>query len=283
MRWAIFILFICVFAGTTAGYLVGSNLSDKRGVGTILANTQVARVGDNKFALNYVCHDQVLVSFDVDSDKLLSRSLSPKEFVEFLLKNKNYSDSNYKRVYDSIITFTMGGGAIKFARPLVTTLKSKENTKYTVPGMIGALSGFYLGFELATRVLPPCEDPGVVSLVQDPNIWVLLKQSIASQFVLQEMLLSVVQLDTKRKGFEEAIMDVTNKKVTSQTFAKLFEISAYTPPTNEPDPWYSAERVLTIYVPVGILIVGAGFAAFLIAQQLQKQAARRAARRKNAQ
>jgi hypothetical protein len=272
MRLAIIVVIISVIAGTTIGYLVGSNLPTNREASVILANTRLERIRDDKFVMNYVCNGRVLASFDVDTDALVSTRLAAKEIDDFATQSANRS--RYQRIYDVVIGALTGGGALKWGRPLVTTLKAKDNAKYTVPGMIGALTGFYLGYSLATINLGDCYNPLTVSLVQEPKIWLFFKGQLASDFLLQVIGQSVMapsQDGPSENAVAQSMRDITEHKVNSQTFSRLFAIATYIPPPNEPTHWYSFDLIVTVYVPVAILVIGAIFAAFLITQRVEAQ------------
>jgi hypothetical protein len=273
MKLVLVLIGICVAVATAAGYWVGSELLGNPLYETIIAHVVIAPAESGKFALNYICDGKVLASYDVDSEKIVSPALSPEDIVTLNAESQKTNPVLYRRVYDGVIGFVTGGGAVRFARPVITILKSRGKDRHTIPSVIGALSGFYLGYAAATRHVPHCDNALAILTTQSPKAWKVLKGLIASRYLTQVMLLS----KAPESSIAEATKMIANKQVNSQTFAILASIDKYVPPEVQQSSWYSLSTIMEVYFPALVLCcLAVGVATLLLHRSARLASAREA-------
>jgi hypothetical protein len=260
---------LCVWAG----YRVGSVLSERPVLGTFLANTQVTQLGKDQFLLNFECNGKTLATFDVDKDKVISQRMTDERIEEIVLNSQNRK--LYQRVYDQVISIASAGGALKLAKPAFDFVKEKKNSKYTVPTVIGAVSGFYLGYGLAVWGKIDCDDYIVLQLTQDAEVWKSIKAMVAEYYLLDEMKPSRL-LDQKTSDeLNEIRQAIENGKVDSSTFAKLQSIDAYVKPQESDRGWFTRTLIVGVWLPVAVMLMGAIIIGFWLSRSAAQHVKRR--------
>ena len=259
MKLVILIIILALAAGTTAGYLVGSTFLASPEVATVIANSYVAKAGPNdRYVLNYVCDGKLISSYDVDTDKLLGPAFSIRD-ARVIVGPTVKSDSGIlARTKDILGGSVAGGLAAKVGKPLYRVLVAKDNNKYTVSGAIGLLSGFYLGIEIANRNIPPCDDFGALIFATSPELWKVLKGTIASRYALELLLHSPLS-----PALDQVTKDIQSNNVSSKTLALLGAFDEYHPPPASTPSWISLEHILTVYLPVAFGLTAAVLAGVL--------------------
>lgn len=286
MKFLFLLLAIVTPLGVWAGYSVGSRTPQDAVLEALVSNTKIVPGAGKTYVLNYECEGKVIATFDVDTNKVITAKMTDSEVFSQsrFAKKKNREKNQYQRVYDIVVGFVTGGGAMKFGKPVFTILKAKENSKYTIPAAIGALSGFYLGYELAVRDRLVCEDFRVVIMTQDEEFWRdWLKGAVASVYLLQEVSLFVKESDSKTADdIRDIRKSIEDKKVDSTTFAKLQAVAAYVQPQQSFDGWLTFELIMAVYFPVAALLGGAVGLGVMLSDYLAKQVAKRRGRRTGA-
>jgi hypothetical protein len=273
---------LCLLGGTTAGYVLGSHvLSPDSALTPIIANTRIEQLGGNgdRFVLNYVCKGKVLASFDIDSNKVISAKPAASEIISRIRERaKKGKETEYQRLYDTTVAFFVGGGvAARFGKPLLTAMKSRDNSRYTVSGIIAGISGFYLGFSLAAARGIPCDDYEPVLLAQEPEVWKVIEHSLASLHYLETLGRSIAGSRTINDDeLKKISTDIENGAITSEIFRKLSP--NFTPPISNSESLFSFDRVVAVYIPVVILFSFAVLAAILIGRYVDGQVKARKAR-----
>jgi len=255
---------LCVWAG----YRTGSEVTQDPIIEPILANTQIKELGSNEYVLNFSCHGQALASFDVDKNKLISEKMTDDQIAKVWKRHIGA----YQRIYDSVLGFAAGGGLMKYAKPALSFFKAKQNSKYTIPAMIGGLSGFYLGYELAVRNQFDCSDLVVVRFSQKDDIWrEIVKPSIARRYLLQVIGSSGSSADLDSTELKEIHQAIADNKIDSKTFVKLETFESYIQPTQSPVSWFSFDLIIGLWIPVAMLIAAAVVSGILLSELLARR------------
>ena len=259
MKIVVAIIAICVGIGTLAGYLVGKHLMVSPILEAIISHVEVVPKEDGKVLLNFNCNGAILASYDVDEKKLVSPALSTKEILALGREGRLSKESDYQRIYDRILGFVTGGGAVRIAKPVWSIIKERENDKYTIPGLLGGLSGFFLGYSIATVQVPSCNSAVVVLMAQQADMWDPLARTVASRYLLQEMAL----FNVSESKVSEVSERMNHNQIDSHTFAIMESVEKYTPPQEEKTSWFSVEMIIEVYFPCLILCLLAWAAAVL--------------------
>lgn len=277
MKIILAIVAACVLVGTLAGYLVGRNLTEEPIFETLVSNVTVVQGANNKFTFNYVCNGRSLVSYDVDSKKTFSAGISDDELSE-LAKGweRNNNKKAYQRAYDLVLGFVTGGGAVRFARPLMTIVRSREANQYAVPGVLGGLSGFYLGYSISTRLVPSCDSPLPLLLSQRAATWKFVERKVADRYFLQVMGKTAFSEGNEVEDLAgKALARMNDGQFDSQTFLILASIAKYAP-QEQPFSWFSSDLIIGVYFPVAVLLgVAIGAGVLLLSRSVRLASAKR--------
>lgn len=314
MRLIVLFVVVAVLVGTLGGYITGAQVTrtERDVFQTFVGHIERSDSGSGHTALVFVCNGRTLARYDVDSGHVVASSLSTAELAK--IRAEGTKPSIYDRAADALVGSVTGGTAIAFGKPLVKAARSKENIKYFIPSIIGGITGFYFGYELAIANELSCHDDEVLNLSKSGEPWALAAKDIASRQRLGPS--GGVKQEGTKGGLsrqppyarrndssddasksddipteeelnasvdEEAVAesvdkDLKNNQITSATFHKLDALGkgSIVKPAKEDLFWW---RVISVYIPVVVLICAAIFAGYILARQTGS-AVRRARTRK---
>jgi hypothetical protein len=251
MKIIIVILTLGLLVGTTAGYVAGSRQDVI--LNSVYANTKLIQE-DNKYTLNYVCYDRVLSSFNVDNDHLSSPVLSLGDVIRIQGDEKKKAeptgddDIASSRLHNLLVGFVtrgeIGGGATIFGKTIMGSIKDKDREIDMATFVLGAVSGYHLGYRLGSQVISNCHNFLVVEAAQKAETWKSIKNVMASRYLLQILGAKLLGTDNiTQSEIRQVEKEIEQNQIGSQTFEKL-ELMP------EPSNWYSVDNILIIYIPV---------------------------------
>lgn len=179
----------------------------KLALNEITANTVVRRTG-RRYTLHYLCKASALYSFDIDSHHV-SRSLAA---VDSALKNELQQDH---AVDASVVAAFLGGGAGAWSiKDLVQAVSSAQPKDRLLAVVVGAVSGYAIGFDVGKRLGSSCDMPEVHAKLSDVGTW----NRIAKARYALELLRRVKSYDQREiftmyalNPFRDQIASVFNK------------------------------------------------------------------------
>jgi len=273
MKVIIVILTLGLLVGTSAGYIAGSRQDII--LNSIYANTKLIRE-DDKYTLNYVCHDRVLASIDVDTDHLSSPVLSLGDVIQIQGDEKKKAgptgddDIASSRLHNLVVDFVTGGetggGAAIFGKPIMGNIKDKDRESNMAMFVLGAVSGYHLGYRLGSQVISNCYNFLVVEAAQKAETWKSIKHVMASRYLLQILGARLLGADNiTQQEIGQVQEEIEQNNIDSQTFKKL-ELMP------EPSNRYSVDNIMIIYIPALLAMVLAIVVAFQFNGYIKRRA-----------
>ena len=210
-------------AGISGGYYYG-HVFLALGVGkTIDDHTFLEGAPPDDLHLTYYCNGEPLAIYQLRDGHLVAR-ISKDDIFRSLRKaskGEKAGGTGITNTIQSAASFVAGGGAVRFAKPVIATLKSSENKKYTIPGILAATSGFYFGYVLATNSLPACDSVEALLFIRSEDGWKTIAELSATTMWLKAMAFA----GGKDQAFTDRLIQIDNHikthDVSSSDFAFL--------------------------------------------------------------
>ena len=297
VKWVFLGGILIVLGGTATGYVAGFNLSRTNEYATILLHIRPMAAGKGKYILDYECDDKLISSFDVDSQKIISGRLSNSELSEIDKISRERANSSFFSLdfIKSGLGVTIGGATISFGRPIynaikgqiVLVTKDKQLTKYSVPALVGALSGFYLGFEVATRNIPPCDRGELLAAMQEDIGWLLIERRYFNYLLQRALAHSASTINSFNEDtITTVISDIESEHFNSKNLATLLSMAGDVSPEYISSDFhtmslYSNDMIFGVYVPSAFLIFGAAWWLELTLASLKRATLNTLTRNKN--
>ena len=121
----------------------------------------------NPIVLEYYCKQQVLYRWDIDSKTLYFPTTNSLGFLD------QKDDTPFPITANESLAFLGGVSGAWNVKDVLTKAASEDELKWRqlAAGILGAVSGYFAGYNLATSRPPDCDTPKVLNQISQKSVW----------------------------------------------------------------------------------------------------------------